>query len=89
MGDSSLTDRQIEAVLLAAGTYKQIARAHGLKPRVVQYIRARQSRRALRIAHRLGLDRHTTRSCYSTDGAVVVRPLDEVAARITHPLYAR
>ena len=85
----NICDRDIEAILLACGTYRDIAEQLGFSFSQVQYIRGRKSRRAVNAARRLGLPFPTTRTCFTSDGAVVVRHVDDVAAGAAHLPYAR
>jgi hypothetical protein len=88
---STLSDDVVAAILLAPPREHSdaLARQLGLSIFQVRHIRQRTSRHALRIAARLGLVRRSRRTCYASDGAVVVRHIDEVAAAALHLPYGR
>lgn len=92
MASSELTDHEIETILLAPSydAALRFALPRGRSLWQVRYIREGHSRRGLRIGTRLGIfPRRNKRSCFTTGGAVVERPLVEVAASARHIPYGR
>lgn len=77
MGWVALTDGEVMAILAApeATTSKAIAEALGIETSQVTYIRSGESRRALRLKHRLGLPTSPVRVYYTENGSTVALPI--------------